>query len=231
MKNLYKISIGVIAICLLWVLHYTYVTQKNKQYDNYIEILKQTDRVIYTHSSDNFGWRRNTILLPYKTANNTQEISLESSKRLTFLFNYKKTFDSLSAGNTPLKSITKIEYSWEDFKKSEYNFMAEYDFSIPDFNDSNDSADISDKFVFYILDNKYLISDYHKQLEDEFSNVRIYDIKNKAEYFYPEGIKANHPSKASVDEYSIEPRYIMCSDGRLFCIYKYGNRLLCHRLN
>ena len=48
---------------------------------------------------------------------------------------------------------------------------------------------------------------------------------------YPIAIMRNQPKGVRTGSDLINPKYYFCKDGRIFCIYKFYNKLYCHRLN
>ena len=234
MKNKIIAAVLIIIFCFAVIKCLNYFDPFEKwQWEKEQEELLKEDIVVYSQWSDRFGWRGgNKIYKDYKTNNGMYGITDETNRHYE---NVDMGIDSLILkfpdSEYPYTDIKKVDLNEYEFLKSEYFFITELD----EFSWLADAAedDISpdNRYIFYILDDKYLISNRREELSDRFNRVKIYDIENKEKYYYHESLIANRPENTLVEDKLIEPKYYMDQKGRIICIYKYYNKLLCHRIN
>ena len=250
MKNKIIAAVLIIIFCFAVIKCLNYFDPFEKwQWEKEQEELLKEDIVVYSQWSDRFGWRGgNKIYTDYKTNNGMYGITDETNRHYE---NVDMGIDSLILkfpdSEYPYTDIKKVDLNEYEFLKSEYFFITELD----EFSWLADAAedDISpdNRYIFYILDDKYLISgngkditgSFGKDIADSlgkditgiFCRVDVFDIENKERYYYSKALIANRPENTLVEDKLIEPKYYMDQKGRIICIYKYYNKLLCHRIN
>ena len=213
--------IGLFFIIIFAIISFCYLKpfEKWQWHTEQVEMTKG-DIVVYSQWSDRFMWKGNTIYTAYKNTAGEFVISWETNRhRKEIAIDCEKIASKFVNADIPYNDVEIVELSAEEFRKSDYFFM-------------NDYCSRNEVYTFYILNNRYLVSNGGNKIQKEFCFVRVFDIKTKECYFYPNSMIANNPTNTHLDPKElIEPKYFMDSKGRLLCFYKFYNKIYCHRLN
>lgn len=188
------------------------------------------DKVVYSQWSDKFGWKGSYIFTSYKTSNPEYPYGITNEDvRFEKRINYMEKFYEFCELDEPISELNKVEILVNDFPNSEYSFLLNYE--LDDFWERLDSYKRKYKFVFYILDDRYLISNSQNEILDDYEIVYIYDLHTKERYYYNSGMVANVPKATLVPDKLINPRFFANADGGIYCIYKCYNKLYYHQFN
>ena len=190
------------------------------------------DIVVYEQENDRFGWLdNNRIEQVYRTGTGEYAFSIEDARYESFAsINFRKVFDSLTFPEEDKKPISGKQWSVEELQGTEFEFLGNkeiyhgYDPDEPRY--KGRTLDI------YIWEDKCIVPQFTLYSnEDNIYVANIYTIKTGERYMYPIALMRNQPKGVRTGSGLINPKYYFCKDGRIFCIYKFYNKLYCHRLN
>ena len=180
------------------------------------------DIVVYEQENDRFGWFcDNRIEQVYRTGTGEYAISIEDARYESFAsINFRKVFNSLTFPEEDKKPISGRQWAFEELQGTELEFLCDKEIY------EGQKRDI------YIWEDKCIVPQYtlYKN-DDSLYMADIFTIKTGERYMYPIAIMRNQPKGVRTGSTLIDPKYYFCKDGRIFCIYKFYNKLYCHRLN
>lgn len=190
------------------------------------------DVVIYEQKNDKFGWRDNIrIEQVYKMGTGSYQISMENEKYESFMsVNFQEVFDSMPFSDDDIKQVSGKQWKVEELHGTELEFLCYREvykgLSPEKYNYEGRTLDV------YIWEDKCIVPQYkYSDKYDDIYGVNIYTIKTGERYHYPIGVMRNQPKDVLPGGELVLPKYYFCEDGRIFCIYKFYNKLYCHRLN
>ena len=180
------------------------------------------DIVVYEQENDRFGWLDdNRIEQVYRTGTGEYVFSIEDKRYESFAsINFRKVFNSLTFPEEDKKPISGRQWTFEELQGTELEFLCDKEIY------EGQKRDI------YIWEDKCIVPQYtlYKN-DDNLYMADIYTIKTGKIYMYPLALMRNQPKGVRTGSTLIDPKYYFCKDGRIFCIYKFYNKLYCHRLN
>ncbi|MBO5562074.1 MAG: hypothetical protein J6A07_10510 [Firmicutes bacterium] len=180
------------------------------------------DIVVYEQENDRFGWLAdNKIEQVYRTGTGSYAFSIEDERYESFAsINFRKVFDSLTFPEEDKKPISGRQWSVEELQGTELEFLCDKEIY------EGRKRDV------YIWDDKCIVLRYTLyESDDNLYGANIYTIKTGERYMYPIALMRNQPKGVRPGSGLINPKYYFCKDGRIFWIYKFYNKLYCHRLN
>ena len=181
------------------------------------------DIVVYEQENDRFGWLDdNRIEQVYKTGTGEYDISIEDPRYESFAdIKFRKVFYSMTFPEEDKKPISGKRWTFEELQGTELEFLCDKEIYE------------GQKRNIYIWEDKCIVPRYTPLYESDNNlyAANIYTIKTGERYMYPIAIMRNQPKGVRPGGSLINPKYYFCKDGRIFCIYKFYNKLYCHRLN
>ena len=190
------------------------------------------DVVVYEQKNDRFGWLDgNRIEQVYRTGIGDYAFSIEDPRYESFAsIKFREVFDSMTFPEEDKKPISGRQWAVEELQGTEFEFVGEKE--IYHGNDPNKPKYKGRTLDIYIWEDKCIVPRYTLYSNDDNIYVaNIYTIKTGKRYIYPISVMRNQPKGVRPGGTLIDPKYYFCKDGRIFCIYKFYNKLYCHRLN